>query len=61
MVVCKTRRSYSKFPAIVVYYQAVVQEVAARRPEAVRSVGLVAVLLRQAHWHSEEAEEECWS
>lgn len=60
-MVCKTRKSYSMYPATVVCYRVVVQEEAARRLEVVRLEGLVIVLPQQARWHSEEAEEGCWS
>lgn len=61
MVVYKNRRSYSRFPAIVVYFQEGAQEEAATHLEVVRLVGLAIVWPRQAHWRSGEAEEECWS
>lgn len=61
VVVCRTRRSYSKCPAIVLCYLEVAQEVAATHSEVARRVALAVVLPRLAHWHSEEAEEGDWS
>lgn len=61
MVVCRTRRSYSRFPAIVLYYPVVALEEGVGRLEVVRWVALAAVLHQPAHWDNEEAEEECWS
>lgn len=61
MVVCRTHRSYSRFPAIALYYPVVALEEEGGRPEVVRLVALAAALHQPAHWDIEEAEEECWS
>lgn len=59
--VCRTHTSYSRFPAIALYYQVAALEEGAELLEVVRLVALVAVLHQLAHWHNEGAEEGCWS
>lgn len=60
-VVCRTRTSCSRCPAIVLRYLAVVPGEAVTRLAVVRLAVLAVVLFRLGRWDSEAVEGEYWS